>query len=431
MKIVFEKEWWLRSFNRPREERHPIMHWAHLIQEQHSAIPIEPNKISSIPATGAMSAYLSLSYDLYSIAHNVEMQSKLVERLKNTEQFWGARYEVFTAATLIRAGFDVEFENEDDRTTTHCEFTATNRKSGRKFSVECKHRASTRSRIGRQLNKALQKQAKHERLIFIDVNESDISEHSDTKPMLLLKALNALRLFENKPIAGNYLPNSYIVISNTPHHHHLNSTNFRVGVLLEGFQIPDFKHDAMFQSLRDAIESKERHIELHDLALSIQDHSQIPSTFDGDIPEFAFGEAVQRLFVGKLYRISHNGKDQVGRLTSATVNEHEKKSYCAFHFEASDEAAIFTASMSDTELIAWRKHPDTFFGVPDQRQRQVRDPLELYEFFLSSFGKTDKSRLLELMADAPDIQKLSQLDQFKLAKEYCIRMASNVPPGNG
>ncbi len=275
LKIVFEKEWWLRSFNRPREEPHPIMHWAHLIQEQHSAIPIEPNKISSIPATGAMSAYLSLSYDLYSIAHNVEMQSKLVERLKNTEQFWGARYEVFTAATLIRAGFDVEFENEDDRTTTHYEFTATNRKSGRKFSVECKHRASTRSRIGRQLNKALQKQAKHERLIFIDVNESDISEHSDTKPMLLLKALNALRLFENKPIAGNYLPNSYIVISNTPHHHHLNSTNFRVGVLLEGFQIPDFKHDAMFQSLRDAIESKERHIELHDLALSIQDHSQI------------------------------------------------------------------------------------------------------------------------------------------------------------
>jgi hypothetical protein len=272
-------------------------------------------------ATGAMSAYLTLAYDLYSIAHNNELQSKLVARLKNIDQFWGARYEIFAAATLIRAGFEVEFEDEDDRSSTHCEFTATSRKSGRKFSVEAKHRAGTNFRFGRQLNRALKKAAQFERLVFMDVNMPGNNVDDETAhESPLLKAVKDLRPFENRLINGEVLPSAYLVISNSPQHHHLNSTSFHGGVLMEGFRISDFGHDASYKSVRDAVESKERHREMHDLITSIRDHSQIPSTFDGEIPEFAFGTTPARLLIGDVYKVLFNGMSRLGRLTSATVN---------------------------------------------------------------------------------------------------------------
>jgi hypothetical protein len=66
-----------------------------------------------------------LAYNLYLIAHNVrDIESRLIQRLKNPQNFHGAFYETRVAAELIKAGFELEYENEDDRSTSHCEFTA-------------------------------------------------------------------------------------------------------------------------------------------------------------------------------------------------------------------------------------------------------------------------------------------------------------------
>jgi hypothetical protein len=59
--------------------------------------------------------------------------------LKDINQFQGARYEIYVTASFVRAGFEVELENETERTTSHCEFTATHR-TGAKYSVEAKSR---------------------------------------------------------------------------------------------------------------------------------------------------------------------------------------------------------------------------------------------------------------------------------------------------
>lgn len=67
---------------------------------------------------------------------------KMIKRLKNNnlDQFLGALYETFVAASFIKAGFEVVLEDEDDRDSSHCELTATNNKTGRIFSVEAKAR---------------------------------------------------------------------------------------------------------------------------------------------------------------------------------------------------------------------------------------------------------------------------------------------------
>jgi hypothetical protein len=57
--------------------------------------------------TGVVSCYLGLAYSLYLIAHNVELQARMVRRLLDPTQFQGAYYELIVANILIRAGFEL------------------------------------------------------------------------------------------------------------------------------------------------------------------------------------------------------------------------------------------------------------------------------------------------------------------------------------
>jgi hypothetical protein len=43
---------------------------------------------------------------------HLALQERLIGRLKHPDQFQGARYELAMAATMIRAGFDLEYEME-------------------------------------------------------------------------------------------------------------------------------------------------------------------------------------------------------------------------------------------------------------------------------------------------------------------------------
>ncbi|HEY6898388.1 MAG TPA: SEC-C metal-binding domain-containing protein, partial [Rhodocyclaceae bacterium] len=136
-------EWGNAELAKPFEQRHPILVWYdHVCRLQKESIK-EPGKVAVAPMTGAAEAWFRLAYDLYSLEHNAELQRKLLNRLKDPGMFQGARYETFVAGALIRAGFDIEFEDEDDRGSTHVEFTATCRKSGKKYSVEAKQRNVT------------------------------------------------------------------------------------------------------------------------------------------------------------------------------------------------------------------------------------------------------------------------------------------------
>jgi hypothetical protein len=418
--ISMGREWGNAELKKPLEERHPILVWYHYLCQYQQALGIQKGKVNTVPSIGAVSAYLNLAYDLYLLAHNVNLQEKLIDRLKDKENFFGARYEVFVAASLIRAGFIIEFEDENDRSSTHCEFTATFTRTGRKFSVEAKYRTGNKFRLGRQLNRALSKRANHERIVFVDVNVPD-SNTDESVPKYLSNALIDLRAFEGRHINGRPLPSAYLVVTNSPWHHHLESGTYRCTAMAEGFQIADFKMDTEFRSLRAAIDAREKHIELFNVLSSMRDCTEIPSTFDGEIPEFAFGEAHQRLLIGQRYSFSSsNGEMRTGILTRAIVNESERSALCAMSFE-DGSAHICKWPLSDTEMAAWRRHPDTFFGAIERRSHTADDPLELYDFFLISYKQTPKERLIELLAAADDIEELKQLNQPQLASIYAER----------
>ncbi len=57
-------------------------------------------------------------------------------------------YETFVIGSFAKAGFDIQMEAEDDSTTAHCEFVASHRETGRRFSVEAKAVTSESKRAG-------------------------------------------------------------------------------------------------------------------------------------------------------------------------------------------------------------------------------------------------------------------------------------------
>ena len=182
---VFSKEWGDAELAKPEAERHQIVQWRSAAIRFMNAQPPQPDgNFAAIP-NGFLAAYMAFAYDLYTVADNGRLDDMLVHRLKNQDQFQGARHELFAEATCLRAGYTIEREDERDRTRRHAEFTATHRATGQMISVEAKskHRPGVLGRpgvpppperfslrFGELVNDALRKNPLHPLVIFIDTN---------------------------------------------------------------------------------------------------------------------------------------------------------------------------------------------------------------------------------------------------------------------
>jgi hypothetical protein len=125
---VVGREWGRAELEKPEGARHPIIQWYHDVRAyQRKRIAESGASAYETVATGPAVAYLLLAYDLYVLEHHSLLQKRLVDRLKHPDQFQGARYEVYVAASFVKAGFDVTLEDETDTDTSHCEFNAIHR----------------------------------------------------------------------------------------------------------------------------------------------------------------------------------------------------------------------------------------------------------------------------------------------------------------
>jgi len=422
IKTAIGSEWGNAELKKPVEEQHPLLIWYRMLCELQRQFVKEPGKVASARISGAAAAYMHLAYNLYALDHEAELQEVLLNRLRHPDQFHGARYEVYVAASLVRAGFNLAFENEADGNTTHCEFTATYKKTGRRFSVEAKRDEG--GRPGRQLFRALKKAANHKRMVFIDLNTPD-HEGDAMPPRFLQHAFDVFRRYEVSDPQAQRLPPAYVLLTNTPWEHTLDTTDARCSILADGFHMPDFKMDKRFGSLREAIDARQAHIEIHDLLKSLKEHQTIPSTFDGENPSLAFGDVESGLTVGNRYRIhDETGAEIEGVLTSAVVVEEEGSALCSVQTD-DDRTYIRKVPLTKAELEAWKRHPETFFGRLEKKF-EVKDALGAYDFCMASYTQTPRDKLLKFLAGAADIKHFATLDQPALASIYCERLAMNM-----
>jgi hypothetical protein len=420
MKTTLGREWGNAEIAKPLSDRHPIMQWYDAVcHYQKRTIP-EPGKVRTAPMTGATAAYFSLAYSLYLLAHNVELQQKLIARLKNRDQFQGAYYETLVAAWFILAGFELTLEDESDAADSHCEFTAKSKAFGKSYSVEAKSRGPNKDHldVGAQLAKALRKTAAHQRIVMIDVNVPD--DPARTPETFLAEVTRGLKRREpTLTVKGQPAPPAFVVITNHPYHYDLDSVSNSRAVLGAGFKIPDFGPDAAFTGLIDAFKAKQKYADVFRLVKAIADY-RIPATFDGEVPEFAFGEAERRWKIGERYDLSAMEPGAAGMLTTATVLETEKAAYLVFRLDDGRQV-IATAPMTDAELSAYAAHPSTFFNVHLPVSTKVDTPLELFEWLHESYRNTPRQKLLEFLRGCPDLAHLSTLPDDELLLVYCER----------
>jgi len=421
LKICFGKEWWLGELAKAPKERHPILIWAELSGKYMAEHSKTSDKIHSAPTTGAIDAYLGLSYNLYLLAHNVELQKRLMNRLKNRDQFLGAYYETFVAAAFIKGGFLIELEDETDTSISHCEFTATYKETGNKFSVEAKARkgGDPSPDIGDQLYSALRKRADHPRVVFIELNSHPRVNGNELMDFLRQISAHLRELEKRLSIKGNPAPEAYVFLTNFPYQFNLEAINVSKFAFADGFKIPEFNFGLSTPNIREALRIRKDHHEMFQLMKSIREHSEIPSTFNGEAPEMAFGKTEARLKIGERYLIpDKDGKDVVGELVEATVAWD--KAVGIYRLE-DGRSIIATCPLTEDELAAYRRYPDTIFGIYKEQGKKAETPLDLFDFLFDVYKHTSKEKLLDFMKNHNDIDRLKELEQEELAVIFCER----------
>lgn len=435
--VVLTSEWGNAELAKPDGSRHPLIGWYRQICEhQQALVAAKQGKLRSSRMTGVMRAYLGLAYDLYLCAHNAELPALLLKRLRNAKTFEGALYEAFVIGSFAKAGFTIEFEDEADSTVSHCKFTATHKETGCKFSVEAKAVASMSSRAGASANPpkirhllydALRKAAAHDRIIFIELNRTQTMMENG-EPDWAAQVDKELAAAERElTIDGRPAPPAYLFITNRAFMHALDDLDCGETGIAHSFKIDKFPTGRGAKSMLEAVEARERHLELHWLLKAMETHAVIPSTFDDRTPEEVFSEEqTAPLRVGDTYLVPDGtGQEVPGVLYEGAVVESERKAFCAYQL-ADGRSVMCTVPLSDVESARYRQSPDTFFGVIKHVSKGVKYPMDMYDFLYGSYSKTPRDKLLEFMAQWPEIEAWRDLSQEELAKRYCARMAEGM-----
>jgi hypothetical protein len=276
LKNVLGKEWWESSICKTKSELHPIIYWHQKMNEFQCAQKKNENGLFETRPNSAMLAYILLAYDLYTIAHNFELQETVIRRLKNIQGFQGALYELFVTSVFIRAGFKIDYSDETDRSKKPPEFIAEIPETGQLFAVEAKSRQRN-GLLGRQgpskkniklditgkINDALKKDINHPFIIFIDLN---LPKHKKNQK------INFERLiFEyKKSYEKTQIQDKFNLIFFTDHHP-CSKSDFSIAL--------DFNDPLIVVSKSPSFELKENDLVLSKIRKSISQFGNIPNDF--------------------------------------------------------------------------------------------------------------------------------------------------------
>ncbi len=437
IKHVLTPEWGDGELAKQEGDRHPLLGWYRKVCEfQQAHVASKQGQIYTGQMTGVMKAYLGLAYDLYLCAHNAELPPLLLKRLRNRRTFEGALYEAFVVGNFAKAGFKIEMEDEGDSTSSHCEFVAIHKDTGRKFSVEAKAVTSASKRAGAsaespkirdKLYDALCKDVDHERIVFIELSRTQTITESGEPDWVKKVDTDLIEAEREITIDGEPAPAAYVFVTNRAFMHALESVDCTETGMACGFKISDFPSPRGLVQVLETVKARDRHIELHWLLRAMGSHSTIPSSFDDRTPEEAFSEQqVARLQFGETYLVPDGTGSQVpGVLYDGVVVEAQRQAFCAY--QLFDGRYInCTVPLSDAEIAIYRSSPDTFFGVIKDVSRPIKNPVDAFDFFFETYSHASREKLLEFMSTAPDFDTFQSLSQLELAETYSARMAALI-----
>lgn len=143
LKLTLGKDWW--NDQAIIGDKHFIMKCFLRFYEWQKKNSIETNRVNErmfgAKPDGLTKTLLALAFDVCSLQHTNNLPEYLLKRLKNKNEYQGARYEIAIAAIFARLGCNIKFLDEKEKLKIkHCEFIATHQKTGISIAVEAKSR---------------------------------------------------------------------------------------------------------------------------------------------------------------------------------------------------------------------------------------------------------------------------------------------------
>lgn len=438
LKKKFTPEWGNAEIAKPLAERHTVMQWYEALCHQQMKAGGKPGEVRSSEVTGAIACYYGLAYGLYMLEHNVELQERMLRRLKDPGNFQGAYFELMVANALIRAGFELALEDESDPRTKHCEFAAVSKATGKKYWIEAKMRAvvgllgrtaadgttatNPISHMVRHLNGALGKPATDERMIFIDVNTEMPFDVSDEKrPAFVELATRRLEQYEQRELHEG--DTAYVFVTNLNFHRDLEG-KAQLAAFPFGLGIPDFNRAGMYR-----MSERYRQDKKHADALRVADHGlskllTFPVTFDGSLPGVALNGERPPVVIGQSYNFEgagRDGSDLKGTVADAVVMEPEKAVMVAVNCE-DGKSRLLKEPMSDGQFADYKAHRDAYFGKVVRPPTGINKPHELFEFFMYGHRGLSREQLLKRLAG--HIPATTDMPDDELLAIYCEGLVS-------
>jgi hypothetical protein len=440
IKLKMTPEWGNAEIAKPLEERHTIMQWYDAVCRVQAKSITKPGEPAQMEIIGVLACYYGLAYALYLIEHNVELQSRMISRLKDRSNFQGAYYELMVARVLIAAGFELTLEDEVDRSSQHCEFAAISKDTGQKFWIEAKMRSVTGllgkndtdgvdaktaenpiSHLVKHLHAALRKPADDQRMIFIDLNAEMGAHLSDENRPAFVDAVNRRLLkYEKETLEPG--KTAYVFVTNMTFHRDLLSPAQMVSIP-SGMGIPDFNRTGHMK-LSEIYRRDKKHADALRVGESMEKLLSFPTTFDGSMTANALLGERPPIQIGEKYNFEGagpDGKDIVGTVTDAIVLETEKEITVAIHTD-DDRALLLREKMTDTQFADYKAHPDAYFGKIKYVPKGIKTPYDMFLFFVEGQKGMKRAMLLEhLKMSETQAEGLSHED---LLLDYCERQVS-------
>lgn len=235
---LFDKRW-LSNNGSASDTPHPFAVWYEELIALKNASAERAQGPHEYVVDGRRFAALALAYDLFILADCGKLSKSLLKRLRLPRAFQGARAETIAAATMARAGFVLEMEDESDNRTTHPEFVALDPFTNSSLAVEVKsierldvlgspqgkpvpsagdvNAQDVAKQVRSQLINALKKNLKKPFLVFVDLN-LPLDVHSAVKHEILEEVkrvrYNVDSGWTADGVLDKYLLNSVVVMNN-------------------------------------------------------------------------------------------------------------------------------------------------------------------------------------------------------------------------
>jgi len=135
------EEWRLQQVALPEEQQHFAYRCYGKYNEWRKKNHTDHNRQGKVWAAlpdGWTRAFIALAFDVCSLIHKDYLSEKLLNRLRNKDQYQGARYEVAIMAMFARLGYKITPLDDTNIKTAHPEFIAEDLATGEKIAVEVK-----------------------------------------------------------------------------------------------------------------------------------------------------------------------------------------------------------------------------------------------------------------------------------------------------